>query len=160
MLERASIDGDDDGVGNERKGSGDSGGRGDDYDDSESLQHDDEVDGEVGGGGVRLPTNMVPSKSSTSTALNRSNPGQGSPLNFQQYGLKIAKQREQVRQAARRGVAFGFEVHADDEKEGGGGRRRRGGESMEKRKHLEAVQYGRVVEASFAKGDWGVRWRQ
>ena len=54
-------------------------------------------------------------------------------------GMLRAEQRELVRQAARRGVAFGFE-----------------GE----RRGVEAIQGKRVVEASFAKGEWGVRWRE
>ena len=56
-------------------------------------------------------------------------------------GMQKAKEREMVRRAARRGVAFGFEMEE-------GGRRR----------SVEAVQGGRVLESSFAKGDWGVRW--
>ena len=62
-----------------------------------------------------------------------------------------ADQREMVRKAARRGCAFGFKA------EGEGGVR--GGETGEKRK-CEAVMKGAVVEASFAKGEWGVRWRE
>lgn len=59
----------------------------------------------------------------------------------QQLGRRRAEEREKVRQAARRGVVFGLGV---------GGRERR---------RVEAMQGGRVVEASFAKGEWGVRWR-
>ena len=66
-------------------------------------------------------------------------------------GQRRADQREMVRKAARRGCAFGFKA------EGEGGVR--GGETGEKRK-CEAVMKGAVVEASFAKGEWGVRWRE
>ena len=59
-------------------------------------------------------------------------------------GLRKAREREMVRQAGRRGVAFGFEVEE--------------GESRE-RKMVDAVQDGKMVESSFAKGEWGVRWR-
>ena len=57
-------------------------------------------------------------------------------------GQKRADEREMVRKAARRGCAFGFAV-----------------EGEEKRK-CEAVMKGVVVEASFAKGEWGIRWRE
>ncbi|KAF2687485.1 hypothetical protein K458DRAFT_238784, partial [Lentithecium fluviatile CBS 122367] len=59
-------------------------------------------------------------------------------------GQKRADEREMVRRAARRGVAFGF-VSGED--------------AGEKRK-CEAVMKGMVVEASFAKGEWGIRWRE
>ena len=56
-------------------------------------------------------------------------------------GLQKAKERELVRRVARRGVAFGL-----------------GTEEGPKRS-VEAVQCGKVVESSFAKGEWGIRWR-
>jgi hypothetical protein len=58
-------------------------------------------------------------------------------------GQRKADEREMVRKAARRGCAFGFTVP----------------EEKEKRK-CEAVMKGVVVEASYAKGEWGVRWRE
>lgn len=58
-------------------------------------------------------------------------------------GQKKADEREMVRKAARRGCAFGFTVP----------------DEAEKRK-CEAVMKSAVVEASFAKGEWGVRWRE
>lgn len=63
-------------------------------------------------------------------------------LERRQKGLKRARQREMVRCAARRGVVFGFMV----------------GEA--ERKKCEAVMLGKVVEPSFAKGNWSVRWRE
>ncbi|KAJ4330552.1 hypothetical protein N0V95_010037 [Ascochyta clinopodiicola] len=66
-------------------------------------------------------------------------------------GQRRADQREMVRKAARRGCAFGFLTEGDDGV--------RGGEKGERRK-CEAVMKGVVVEASFAKGEWGVRWRE
>jgi hypothetical protein len=66
-------------------------------------------------------------------------------------GQRRADEREMVRKAARRGVAFGFLVDGDAGV--------RGGEKGERRK-CEAVMKGAVVEASFAKGEWGVRWRE
>jgi len=56
-------------------------------------------------------------------------------------GERRAEEREMVRRAARRCCAFGF-----------------GGEA-EKRK-CEAVMKGTVVEPSFAKGEWSIRWRE
>ncbi|KAI0020959.1 hypothetical protein F4780DRAFT_778950 [Xylariomycetidae sp. FL0641] len=58
-------------------------------------------------------------------------------------GQRRAQQREMVRCAARRGVVFGFPGE-----EGGAPRK------------CEAVMQGKVVEPSFAKGDWAVRWRE
>ncbi|RAR10190.1 hypothetical protein DDE83_005151 [Stemphylium lycopersici] len=58
-------------------------------------------------------------------------------------GQRKADEREMVRKAARRGCAFGFTVP----------------DEAEKRK-CEAVMKSAVVEASFAKGEWGVRWRE
>ncbi|OTA93678.1 hypothetical protein M434DRAFT_395361 [Hypoxylon sp. CO27-5] len=65
-------------------------------------------------------------------------------------GQRRAQQREMVRSAARRGVVFGFAVS-------GGGFGGGGGAQLRK---CEAVMQGKVVEPSFAKGDWGVRWRE
>jgi hypothetical protein len=58
-------------------------------------------------------------------------------------GERRAEEKEMVKRAARRGVAFGFG----------------NGDGDGKRK-CEAVMKGAVVESSFAKGDWGVRWRE
>ncbi len=108
-------------------------------------EEDDDDDDE--GGGVRLSsTNNSPSKATTITPTKQST----KHLTPQAQGLQRARQREQVRQAARRGAAFGFPLP----------RRNVGGqeeEEKEKRMRVEAVQNGRVVEASFAKGEWGVR---
>ncbi|KAL0940017.1 uncharacterized protein CTRU02_206628 [Colletotrichum truncatum] len=57
-------------------------------------------------------------------------------------GQKRAHEKELVRSAARRGVVFGFAVGGDE------------------RRKCEAVMQGKVVEPSFAKGDWAVRWRE
>lgn len=111
----------------------------------ESSDEEGEDDDE--GGGVRLPNSFNPPSSATMTAPKAKD---GAPLSPQAYGLKVARQREQVRQAARRGVAFGLRVGLEE-----------GGDGLEGgRKRVEAVQYGRVVEASFAKGEWGVRWKE
>jgi hypothetical protein len=52
--------------------------------------------------------------------------------------------REEARRAGRRLVNFGFESQGVDV-----------GEEV---RGVEAVQGGKVVEASFAKGEWGIRW--
>lgn len=49
--------------------------------------------------------------------------------------------REEARRAGRRLVNFGFVS-----------------QGVEEEKRVEAVQGGKVVEASFAKGEWGIRW--
>ena len=58
-------------------------------------------------------------------------------------GQRRAHEREMVRCAARRGIAFGFALGAGSEV-----------------KKCEAVMQGKVVESSFAKGDWSIRWRE
>ncbi|KAF2837472.1 hypothetical protein M501DRAFT_937700 [Patellaria atrata CBS 101060] len=58
-------------------------------------------------------------------------------------GARKAEEREMVKRAARRGVVFGFV------EEGGKVRRK-----------CEAVMNAAVVEPSFAKGEWGIRWRE
>jgi len=100
-------------------------------------------------------------------------------LQKRREGQKKAEERELVRKAARRGVAFGFRVERDKVvkfegvtkgKKKGGRKERAGAESTaeedleeqkEARRKCEAVitKAAVVVEPSFAKGDWGVRWR-
>ena len=87
-------------------------------------------------------------------------------------GQRWVERREMVRSAARRGVVFGFVVEGDI---GGGGERKathkkgkkktseeaeeKAVEPTEKRKKCEAIMNDVVVEPSFAKGEWGIRWR-
>ncbi|KAM7193031.1 hypothetical protein V8F20_008547 [Naviculisporaceae sp. PSN 640] len=70
-------------------------------------------------------------------------------------GQRRSHEREMVRSAARRGVVFGFLVHQDDQQIDG-----EKGAVKGVRKKCEAVMQGKVVEPSFAKGNWGVRWRE
>jgi hypothetical protein len=69
----------------------------------------------------------------------------------QRHGQQRAEQREMIRRAARRGVIFGFEIEDD------------GSEHdlpiQTSRRRCEAVVDSKVVEPSFAKGNWAVRWR-
>ncbi|OCF35636.1 hypothetical protein I316_02691 [Kwoniella heveanensis BCC8398] len=59
--------------------------------------------------------------------------------------LEPAEQREEARRAARRLIAFGFRSQG----------------VMDEQREVEAVQEngGRIVETSFAKGEWGLRWK-
>lgn len=66
-------------------------------------------------------------------------------LEKRRQGQKKARQREMVRCAARRAVVFGIVVGQ--------------GEGEDRRK-CEAVMNGKVVEPSFAKGSWSIRWRE
>jgi hypothetical protein len=90
-------------------------------------------------------------------------------------GQRRAEEREMVRKAARRGCAFGFVVDSDgaeqkwEKREGKTKVGKEGkkdaegkvdGESKEERRKCEAVMKGVVVESSFAKGEWGIRWRE
>ena len=96
-------------------------------------------------------------------------------------GQRKSEEREMVRRAARRGCAFGFVVPYAVEtgdcvnlQKGKGLKKKqkkqqqRGEESSlgqelastEQRRKCEAVMHGVVVESSFAKGDWAIRWRE
>ncbi|KAI4859672.1 hypothetical protein F4820DRAFT_453655 [Hypoxylon rubiginosum] len=76
-------------------------------------------------------------------------------------GQRRARQREMVRSAARRGVVFGFAaVEVEGREQGQGRPAATTTTETTARKKCEAVMQGRVVEPSFAKGDWGVRWRE
>jgi hypothetical protein len=70
-------------------------------------------------------------------------------------GLRVTEEKERVKRAARRGVVFGFVV---EDMTGSGIQDKSSGGQM--RRKCEAVMNGQVVEPSFAKGDWGIRWRE
>ena len=149
------------------------------------MEEEDDDEDDEGGGGVPLPpslshpTSISTSNSSTKTATASLNNGSTVKplLTSQQRGLFKAREREMVRQAARRGVAFGFEVEVGVEGEDNVERRKMEGRKREDgnkggkegegkkvegkvvRRKVECVQGGRVVESSFARGEWGVRWR-
>ncbi|KAF7560117.1 hypothetical protein G7046_g4038 [Stylonectria norvegica] len=75
-------------------------------------------------------------------------------------GQSRARQRETVRCAARRLVAFGVAVESDS---GQMAMKKRGKEEKPQEPQIrkcEAVMGGKVVESSFAKGDWSIRWRE
>ena len=86
-------------------------------------------------------------------------------------GQKRAEEREMVRRAARRAVVFGFEVneeppHETDtklKKHKSRGSKVEDGDATTKeqpRRKCEALMNGALVEPSFAKGNWAIRWRE
>lgn len=90
-------------------------------------------------------------------------------------GQRRAEEREAVRCAARRLCVFGFAVigesDGNDREKGvarvkqkrkiNGNLMSQEAEPVERRKKCEAVlKEGIVVEPSFAKGEWGIRWRE
>jgi len=92
-------------------------------------------------------------------------------------GERKAEEREMVRRAARRLVAFGVPVAADTttapvyeevSKKAPKGKRGKGDKApppepetrSERRKKCEAIMNSQLVEASYAKGDWSIRWRE
>ena len=81
----------------------------------------------------------------------------------QERGMQKAREREMVRQAARRLVVFGVQNQVSSAVADGEGDRDtkadRADSNDEASMQLEAVQGERVVEPSFAKGEWGVRWK-
>ena len=90
-----------------------------------------------------------------------------------QEGQKWAERREMVRSAARRGVVFGFVVQGDVDRGGEmkamhkKGKKKKleedegkAADQTERRRKCEAIMNDAVVEPSFAKGEWGVRWRE
>ncbi|KAK5114824.1 hypothetical protein LTR62_001981 [Meristemomyces frigidus] len=104
-------------------------------------------------------------------------------LRRRREGQKRAEEKEMVKCAARRAVAFGLVVDApaDEGGKGGGGGGKRGGGKKGKggataaadvqeggiggeggkiRRKCEALMNDQVVEPSFAKGDWSIRWRE
>ena len=80
-------------------------------------------------------------------------------------GQRRAEEKEIVRRAARRGVIFGFTVDVTPDMEGAGTPLKGGGVSINKaagakKRKCEALMNGAVVEPSFAKGNWSLRWRE
>ncbi|RMZ02326.1 hypothetical protein D0860_07251 [Hortaea werneckii] len=80
-------------------------------------------------------------------------------------GQKKAEEKELIKHAARRAVVFGLPVDAPAEKFGGKkGKAARAAADTEQpekvRRKCECLMNGHVVEPSFAKGDWQIRWRE
>ncbi|EMD00969.1 hypothetical protein BAUCODRAFT_190376 [Baudoinia panamericana UAMH 10762] len=78
-------------------------------------------------------------------------------------GQKRAEEKEMVKSAARRAVAFGLLVELQVEAKG---KRVKKGQDpsndvpQKVRRKCEALMNEQVVEPSFAKGDWSIRWRE
>ncbi len=95
-------------------------------------------------------------------------------LEKRRAGQRRAEEREMVRRAARRACAFGLKVKGWDkgatatkeESKGKGKKHKNQGSQdgeaamSEGRRKCEAVMSGVVVESSFAKGEWAIRWRE
>lgn len=91
-------------------------------------------------------------------------------LEKRRQGQKQAEEREIIRRAARRVIVFGVKV----EKRAGAPQRAPKSKAKGKRKgadeeaeassteirKAEALMNGMVVEPSFAKGNWSIRWRE
>lgn len=84
-------------------------------------------------------------------------------------GQRRAEEREMVRRAARRLIVFGHSIqpdHADIsnvEVEAQGRSKKksvRGSPPSDHQRKCEALMNGSVVEPSFAKGNWAIRWRE
>ncbi|KEY74459.1 hypothetical protein S7711_04496 [Stachybotrys chartarum IBT 7711] len=85
-------------------------------------------------------------------------------LEKRREGQRRVKEKEMVKCAARRGVVFGFTIDQDKEEPMAGKRvpmsKNDSDKNSGRRKKCEAVMNGQVVEPSFAKGNWGIRWRE
>ena len=123
-------------------------------DESDTVFSDQTSDDEDDGG-VSLGESMAP------TALFKNKPSNLENSTPQQLGRQRAANREKVRQAARRGTIFGFLVHALEPTDTSLLSQQPTDPNTDRlrRRKVEAVQGGRIVEASFAKGPWGVRWK-
>lgn len=85
-------------------------------------------------------------------------------------GQKQAKEREMVRRAARRAVVFGFILGQSPEtipfqppkssKHKKSSSREENVMKEPTRRKCEALMQGSVVEPSYAKGNWSIRWRE
>lgn len=88
-------------------------------------------------------------------------------------GMIKAEQKEIVKRAARRGCVFGFALasnsgdtltfnNGDNMKMFAENKLKPNfdNDAIDARRKCEAVSNGRVVEPSFAKGNWGIRWRE
>ncbi|KAK5069516.1 hypothetical protein LTS08_008716 [Lithohypha guttulata] len=95
----------------------------------------------------------IPNDEDLDSQGNRPNPAGPGLEETRREGQKRADEREMVRRAARRAVVFGFPIDTDEapaQKPSEDGPRRK----------CEALMNGKVVEPSFAKGNWCIRWRE
>ncbi|SMQ50292.1 unnamed protein product [Zymoseptoria tritici ST99CH_1A5] len=146
----------------------------DSQDDEEDEYHDDHSDfgfsddGAASGGGVRVRPPQTESDVNFSVGGERSRNEkiEETPLDLEKRreGAKRAEEREMVKRAARRAIVFGLEVpRMDPVPQKGGKKGKKGEERVElpptEIRKAEGLMNGIVVEPSFAKGNWSVRWR-
>ncbi|MCJ1397016.1 hypothetical protein MMC11_000208 [Xylographa trunciseda] len=123
-----------------------------------------------GGGKVRPPQSQAEVNGSVGGEKGRAERGEETAemLEKRKAGERRAEEKEMVRRAARRGCAFGFVdgmaaemVPRKSKKEAAEPPEATvHGSQTERRRKCEAVMNGVAVEASFAKGDWAIRWRE
>ncbi|MCJ1391726.1 hypothetical protein MMC18_004591 [Xylographa bjoerkii] len=123
-----------------------------------------------GGGKVRPPQSQAEVNGSVGGEKGRAERGEETVemLEKRKAGERRAEEKEMVRRAARRGCAFGFvdgiaaEVVSKKKHKDAAQALEDGvhGQEKERRRKCEAVMNGVAVEASFAKGDWAIRWRE
>ncbi|KAK5160217.1 hypothetical protein LTR04_004755 [Oleoguttula sp. CCFEE 6159] len=143
--------------------------------DDETEDTGDEM-GQVAGVRIRPPQSLSEVNGSIGGEKGWSERVEETPdmIEKRREGQRRAEEREMVRRAARRGCAFGLldlnwgkeDSHGSTKKSKGKSRKATDGEDgdggggQETRRKCEAVMNDIVVEASFAKGDWGIRWRE
>ncbi|MCJ1285018.1 hypothetical protein MMC26_004355 [Xylographa opegraphella] len=123
-----------------------------------------------GGGKIRPPQSQAEVNGSVGGEKGRAERGEETVemLEKRKAGERRADEKEMVRRAARRGCAFGFvdgmaveavpkkkKKQTTDAPEAAISE-----QGKERRRKCEAVMNGVAVEASFAKGDWAIRWRE
>ncbi|KUJ06573.1 uncharacterized protein LY89DRAFT_692388 [Mollisia scopiformis] len=108
-------------------------------------------------GKVRPPQHLTDINGSIGGEKGRAEKGEetGEHAGRRKEGLRVTEEKERVKRAARRGVVFGFTVGDAKEAES-----EDKGNDHHARRKCEAMMKGKVVEPSFAKGDWGIRWRE
>ena len=81
-------------------------------------------------------------------------------LQKRREGQKRAEQRELIRNAARRAIAFGLVIEEVNDNATARKKPTHTEQSAQMLRKCEALMSGSVVDPSFAKGDWSVRWRE
>lgn len=98
------------------------------------------------------------------TAAEQSEAQKAELVEKQKAGQKRAREREMVRRAARRAVVFGLLIDetetADSKVKGSPEKSSKTGPDELPRRKCEAIMNGQLVEPSFAKGNWAIRWRE
>ncbi|KAK3708394.1 hypothetical protein LTR37_011490 [Vermiconidia calcicola] len=140
----------------------------DDDDQSDTADHDQVPDQQ---GGVSLTSDNNEHSTNNSNDANQQSSVESTRIASKQRqdGQDEAEKREMVRRAARRGVVFGFTVPNDTVQTSKPSRskKRKPKEEeaeedppAERKKFCEAIMRGSVVEPSYAKGNWAIRWRE